>query len=310
MNNKEKYLAHILFKVRVLTSEGQDFENLFIAIMQSANLNFRPVKPQGKFGDRKNDGFDKETGTYYQIYAPENSSKSSNTAINKLKADFEGLYSYWNEQVTPIKEFFFVLNDKYKGGYPTLEVELAKIEKKYKIKANPYIIKNLEDLLFELPEEKINGIIGLTPDAVSINDIDFGSMNEVINHLTSIKFSYTLEHIPYNPDFEKKILFNNLSDIVASWLKQGNYQNHIIKNYFKRNRSGLKNDLREIFSKLYSDGLKLVGNNKENDTVFLYILTNASPQLKKHIQDAVLVLMSYYFEYCDIFKTPKKEKKT
>jgi hypothetical protein len=52
MNVDEKALAHKLFQSKVLTSEGQAFEDLFTLVMQKSNPNFVQVKPQGKFGDR------------------------------------------------------------------------------------------------------------------------------------------------------------------------------------------------------------------------------------------------------------------
>ena len=64
MNSEEKAIARILFKIKIYESNGQAFEDLFTAIMSKSNSNFRPVKPQGTIGDRKNDGYDHENGKY------------------------------------------------------------------------------------------------------------------------------------------------------------------------------------------------------------------------------------------------------
>ena len=40
---------------------GNEFERLFTEIMSAAHPDFRQVKPQGAFGDRKNDGFEPMT---------------------------------------------------------------------------------------------------------------------------------------------------------------------------------------------------------------------------------------------------------
>lgn len=78
--------------------------------MTAANPNFQPVKAYGRLGDMKNDGFDAETGTYYQVFAPEDIMKYStgNEAVKKLHTDFSGLYSHW-DNLCPIKQFFFVI---------------------------------------------------------------------------------------------------------------------------------------------------------------------------------------------------------
>ena len=82
--------------------------------MTAANPNFQPVKAYGRLGDMKNDGFDAETGTYYQVFAPEDIMKYStgNEAVKKLHTDFSGLYSHW-DNLCPIKQFFFA--SVYKG---------------------------------------------------------------------------------------------------------------------------------------------------------------------------------------------------
>ncbi|MCT7023062.1 hypothetical protein M1743_23715, partial [Salmonella enterica subsp. enterica serovar Saintpaul] len=74
---------------------------------------FQQVKPYGNIGDRKNDGFIKGQGVYYQVYAPEDASNNVLAAVNKIKDDFEGLRDYWHD-ICPIKKYYFVLNDKYK----------------------------------------------------------------------------------------------------------------------------------------------------------------------------------------------------
>ena len=71
MTQEEKQIAIYIFRNRVLEANGNSFEELFTLVMQSANPNFIQVKPQGQLGDKKNDGFDPNTGIFYQVYAPE-----------------------------------------------------------------------------------------------------------------------------------------------------------------------------------------------------------------------------------------------
>src|SRR4051812_41975987 len=107
MNSDEKALMRILFRNRILESNGQQFEDFFTAVMQAANPQFKQVKPQGPIGDRKNDGFDPTRGSYYQVYAPEEPKHSESEAVSKLKTDFAGLKLHW-DKISPVKEFRFV----------------------------------------------------------------------------------------------------------------------------------------------------------------------------------------------------------
>ena len=58
-------------------------------MMQYAKPRFRPVKAHGSIGDKKNDGYDSKTGTYYQVYAPDDVRKTQGEALSKLRRDFK-----------------------------------------------------------------------------------------------------------------------------------------------------------------------------------------------------------------------------
>ncbi|WP_042163497.1 tetratricopeptide repeat protein [Paenibacillus gorillae] len=156
MNSSEKMYIRKLFKTEVALANGQAFEDLFRQIMTYSNPHFRPVNPQGAKGDRKNDGFDDVNGVYYQVYAPENLEVKIQASIKKLKEDFEGLFTNWEN----INEFFYVLNDKYKGNYPDIEFALKELELKYKIKCRPFLTKDLEEKFVQLDVDQIKTIIG------------------------------------------------------------------------------------------------------------------------------------------------------
>lgn len=304
MNATQINLARLLFKLKIHESDGQAYQDLFVKVMQIIHPDLRPVKAYGREGDKKNDCFDKREGCYYQVYAPEELEKRTTTARKKLKDDFEGLYSFWNDKVAPVKKFFFVMNDKFKGCAPSIEAELAEIERNYPVECDPYLTKDLMEVFLSLPDERIFEIVGFLPEMRFISDVQYDMMNDVVTHLLNTEFAYEKESIPPSPDFEEKIRFNRLNGHTAALLRQGNYQNYLIKDYFLSNPT-LKTDLQKIFNGLYHQGAELLGC-EDSDDIFMYILSKACPKMIKPVQDAVLVLMAYYFEYCDIFETPDK----
>lgn len=92
---EQLYFADRLFELRILRANGQAFQDLFTRLMGLRHSDFRPVKPQGSIGDRKNDGFHASAGRYYQVYAPEkHDPKDVAKTVGKISRDFAGLKKY------------------------------------------------------------------------------------------------------------------------------------------------------------------------------------------------------------------------
>lgn len=150
-------------------------------------------------------------------------------------------------------------------------------------------------------------IIGGIPNIDSINNIEYKILNEIISHLMNHKGNYNIPITPENPNFDKKIEFNNLNKSIGNLLTTANYQSYIIDEYFTSNSEFTKNELRDIFNSLYQEALiSIEEQENKSDHVFFYILEKSSPSPEKAVKDSVLVLMSYYFEYCDIFEAPQE----
>ncbi len=163
MDDNAKAFARNMLRLRIHESDAQAYEDLFVRVMGYAEPNFRPVKPHGTVGDRKNDGFDFTTGTYYQVYAPEDIRRSAGNALKKLREDFSGLKAFW-DGLYPVRRFFYVVNDKYNGVAPDLEEELAAMCARYKLdESKPFLSKDLEATVFSLPSDQIILIVGHVP---------------------------------------------------------------------------------------------------------------------------------------------------
>jgi hypothetical protein len=162
--------AQQMFRLRIHESNGQKYEDLFVDIMRRGSKSFRPVKPHGSIGDRKNDGFDSDVGAYYQVYSPEDIRRNQGEALKKLQADFGGLVAFWNG-LFEVRRFYFVINDRYYGVYPDLYAELVAIEKRHQLEeAKVFLVQDLETRLFALPDHDIFSVIGYVP---KIDPADF-----------------------------------------------------------------------------------------------------------------------------------------
>lgn len=115
-----KYLS-LQFWQKIYEKNGSEFQNLFSSVMQKLHPDFVKVRPYGKQGDGGNDGYIPSRGIYYQIYAPENPFDKDAEAAKKMVDDFYKLKESGWEQISNVKEYYFVFNDKNAGLTQVLE---------------------------------------------------------------------------------------------------------------------------------------------------------------------------------------------
>lgn len=151
------------FKIVVLQANASQFEGLFSKVKNYVHTDFAQVKPHGNIGDRGNDGWLPSSGTYYQVYAPEELSTNTGTAQKKVKDDFKKLKQYW-DAIKPIRKFYFVLNDKFAGVSPHIWKTLSEIQSAESLEATGvYDTATLERELFALPHDQICSVLGVSP---------------------------------------------------------------------------------------------------------------------------------------------------
>lgn len=302
MNINEKTIARQLFQNKIFKSDGQLFEDVFTAIMNYAEEQFQAIKPWGNIGDRKNDGYVKNKGVFYQVYAPEDIRKSYINAVNKLKTDFNGLKAQWE----PINEFYFVINDKYKGINADCEKAIQEIKEKHNlIEARFLTAKDIENILFNLDDDQILSIAGFIPDPATIKQVDFSILNEVIGHIMKLPLNKTGESDIVLPEWDKKIKFNKLSGSVEGLLNNGYLQIYSLEEYLRNNSDFLADSLRDRMNEVYYEEK----DKNDGDALFWSIVNCLSPKPEKAYQITVIIIMSKYFETCDIFEEPLKEGK-
>ena len=155
MKPLDKHYLWLQFWHKIHTKNWTEFQSFFEDITQKAYPDFQKIRPYGKEGDGGNDGYIKRLGTYYQVYAPSSPGMKEADAAKKLATDFEKLKREWDE-VSEVKKFYFVYNDKNLGSIQKLEAAITNLQKN-----NPTIefeifnsIK-LEKVFFELNESDI-----------------------------------------------------------------------------------------------------------------------------------------------------------
>ena len=295
MTSQEKTLARILFQSKIRSSDGNAFEELFSQIMCYSDAEFKQIKPWGNIGDRKNDGFIQSKGIYFQVYAPEEIIDKYPDAIKKLKVDFKGLLSQWN----PVNEFYFVINDKYKGVNADVIQTMSSIVKDNNLNNGDILTaSNLEKKLFELTDDQIASITGFIPDTRFITNIDYSVLAQTVGHIMKLPVIKKVGIIKY-PDWDNKISFNKLSNEIKSLLENASFNIGSL-NIFLANDTFLAEELQNQIIGIYEEHKK----NFQGDDLFNEIMHSCMPRNEQIFMYPVITIMSKYFESCDIFEEP------
>ncbi len=306
MNIQEKAIAHAYFKLKIYQKDGYEFQNFFTSIMNKYDSEFTLIKTQGNIGDRKNDGYIPSKGIYYQVYAPEK--VDATEAISKIENDLDGLIEYWNDKC-PVKEFNFVMNDKYKGAYPTINAKILEVGKKYNITAKLLLASQIENIFFQLKDEEIIEILG-NIISVPIENLSFSSLNDVIEGIMKMPFK-TNDSLIAPAEMEEKIKFNNLNEEVSKILNEHSIYIGQLEEYFSNKGDFEKEKVQQILTGIYEEAIKKISNDEtdSNSIRFFYIVDKITPSKNNiSIMNAIYILMSYYFEACDIFLNPNNKE--
>jgi tetratricopeptide (TPR) repeat protein len=183
------------YKIAVLEKNGMAFQSFFEDFMLALYPDeFEKVKPYGREGDKKNDGFRKEKGIYYQVYAPEKPEDKFPDAIRKMTKDFKGLYDYWKDKF-PIKEFYFVYNDKNLGQAPDFFAALKELRDEYPgITFDVLTPDKFKDDVVSLPKEKLADI-GFDVDSRNIVEYMNSRFEDVEVFLDRCSYDFAQESL-------------------------------------------------------------------------------------------------------------------
>lgn len=309
-----KFLYRKFFEVKLLKSTGDAFQQLVYQLLKEIYPSFEKIETQGAIGDRKNDGYIRGQGIFYQVYGPKDvdaNLTSQSTAINKMPGDFNLLKNhvssgYWEE----IKEYIFVFK-AFRGSYPDVIEEMKNLEND-----NPTItfsICDTDELLrkfSELSIEKMSYVADTIIPEPDFEMVSFEVMGDIINHLISVGAANNIDNTKNPPDFEEKITFNQISNFQAQNLRVASYKieqlDDYLSSYSDKNIADL---LCSIFKKLYEDAVLLYPD--DSIMQFQHILNSCHKPTTPNahlqtIETNSYIMMAKYFETCDIFKEPKK----
>lgn len=294
LDDTQRAFYGLIFENAFLREKGKAFETLFSRVMAHGfSGDFQPVRPYGSKGDMKCDGFRQSDGTIFQCYAPE--SPKISPLLAKIHEDFHGALENWG---STLKRWEFVHNDV--RGLPAEAIEkLAALGT-----ANPTIEfavfgeAEMRNIVMGLDLNQLADLFGMVPSQQTLERLDFVALRPV---LMAIQRQEPDAEPPLTAPSPQKLQNNALSVDAAALLRQGRRREKLVQDFFdKWPDPGFGEEVAEAFRKRYQS-LKVVGLSADQIFSSLQDFAGGMGGEPAH-QGAVLAVLSYFFERCDIFE--------
>lgn len=281
-----------------LENRGESFQDLFSGMMSKRYPgDFIPIRPWGKDGDRKNDGYLPSKRVLFQCYAPNELSKKK--CVQKMEEDFSEALPHWEEF---FDQWTFVHNT---NALPPHAVEkLAELDQRHvRISAKHWGYDELRGETFQLGEADLAALLGPAPTqqgmlAVGVEDLE-PVLKQIVQHPPAA--SPDLRPVPPG-----KLERNLLSDDAAALLKAGMTRSEVLSRYF-RLRPLERDRIAEAFSRRYQQ-LRDAKLAPDEILMSLHRFAAGDAAVKTPaVQNAIFTVLAYFFEECDIFERVQEE---
>lgn len=290
------------FQVAYLKAKGNAFQELFEQVMGKAHpADFIPCRPWGSVGDRKNDGYLKSERTLFQVYAPNEMTAAE--AIAKIDEDFAGALPHWQQY---FDKWVFVHN-AHAGLSPQIVAELLELERQHlPLKVTHWGLEELRQRLLRIPKDGLESLFGFAPTDVAKRNLSVEELETVLHHIAQT-------HPPTGEPPHRvptgKIEANGLSPNVTTLLKAGMERAELVGKFFDRWHDPLYGDrLASAFRSRYIE-LRDQYPRIESDAIFqeLHTWAGGTWASSPGLQVAVLAVLTFFFEQCEIFEAPRTE---
>jgi hypothetical protein len=286
------------FRIAFLEAKADAFQHLFEKLMSKVYPNdFMACRPWGKIGDRKNDGYLPSARTLFQSYAPNEISAAE--ANRKIKEDFSGAKQYWEKY---FDQWTFVHN-AFDGRLGPQIIETLQIlgKENPKIRIGHWGYEELLARFRQLTLPDLESWFGpsLTTEA-SVN-LGYNDLMAVLHHISVAPASAPSEVKDVS---RGKIEANLLSQAVADFLKIGMQKSPLVMQFFNAWNNPMYGE--QIAFAFKNEYLALRDTKPElhPDEIFGRLevwaggVANTTPTHKA----AVLAVMAYLFDKCEIFE--------
>ena len=299
MDQAQKWIYRLLFRDAYREKRGDEFQDWFCELAaQVWGPDFERVRPYGAQGDFKCDGRRISTRSIFQCYAPKTPKAAE--LNKKIRDDFDGALKHWPDMA----EWIFVFGDK-DGLPPSTSQLLSELRTTHDgIVISLWTQPALEVLAEEMPPLGWEILFGPVTSQSSFEALALEDLQPVVEELAKQQPEPGEE--PLEPPSAEKLERNALSDEAEGLLRLGRRKEALVERYF---RSAAVPDLGEQIAEAFrSRYAELKTATLPPEQIFTNLQRFAGgmegPPAR---QGAVLAVLSYYFERCDIFEDANEE---
>jgi hypothetical protein len=292
MDEFERAFRELQFTTTFLEKKGSEFQDWFATIMEKRYPgDFIRVRPWGKAGDRKNDGYVGSKRWLFQVYAP--NEMSAKEALVKIDEDYNGVFPFWEKC---FDTWIFVHNSK-QGLGPDVTAKLVELDGAGPPAVVPWGFEELRRVVFELAPAELTSLFGPALRRRDMVDLGLESLSPVLDQIAAIEPNPEPDLRPPPAD---KIDRNMLSENVAILLRAGMSRVDLVRKYFRvqpERKDEIAESFRHRYDEVRSDGLT-------PDEIFAHLQHHATGDgvSSPARQSAALAVLAFFFEECDIFE--------
>jgi hypothetical protein len=284
------------FKVAFLEKKGDEFQYFFSTVMgKRYPADFIAVRPWGKVGDRKNDGYLKSKRTLFQVYAPNDISAAE--CVSKINDDFGGALPYWKQYF----DTWAFVHNSMRGLGPDVTARLLELDSEHaQISVLPWGFEEIRLEVMKLGEPELASLFGPAPTRQGLVDLGLSDLVPILDHIARLRAVGEPDLRPVPAD---KLQRNLLSDDVAGLLRAGMSRADLVRKYFKL-KPTLQDQIAETFRLQYA-ALRATPATPDEIFAALQRFAGGDTVAAPGRQNAVLATLAFFFEECDIFERPE-----
>ncbi len=296
MDDLQRSWYEMKFRETFRSRDGTGFQTFFSELMEMRYPgDFQRVKAYGRLGDHKCDGYHTSIKVVYQLYAPETFKLAS--MLRKIDDDFLGALEFWKHQMLGWR---FVHN-QWRGLPADVIFKLNSLQAKHKIPVAHWGEPEIRTEVFLLTDADITLLLGCAPAKGNVTELGFEDLRVVLEGIAQQPLPAENE---IRPVPQQKLKANALSDDVQRLLLVGMQKSALVGRFFSTWYDPQFGDrVARAFRTKYEQ-LREVNILGDDAFLELWIFAGGAERKAPRMEAAVLAVLAFLFEACDIFEAP------